>query len=45
MPSACNLLPGRLLREAGPSKTVESFRGIQIETLGYRRCSRLMRRS
>ena len=31
MQSAIDLVPGRLLREAGPHKTVEGFRGFQID--------------
>lgn len=31
MQSASDLLPGRLLRQAGPTKSVEGFRGIQID--------------
>ncbi len=31
MSSTSNLLPGSLLRHAGPAKTVEDFRGVQID--------------
>jgi len=31
MQSATDLLPGRLLRHAGPPKMVEGFRGVQID--------------